>query len=1360
MGATSAGSIQMDLEVKSDLDEDIQAEASKLADRIRKQVDSMSGDMFKNLRKSLVASLDKMTEAVKSCLDRTKLEMRAFVEQMAGMVKQMAGVQMPYQQAEDQPVPKAATVKSNPVRGPPSPSIKMPKINVSMDTDVSQQTNLRNQIGLTSQMINNQKSTLIQLEKEYEKLSSTSDNLISLKKRFDHLANGTDVAAEKIEKLKQKLSSATTVRQKIEITNEIDKLKQEINLALPKMDALKAKIYQIDKLNSGDGLTKLEYKILKLRNTISSSEIKLAKMKALMNDMNATSQSFKMPNFPQLANPLSASDGYLSFAEKIASSNGIFDYASQAAKKLSSRIGGVKGKLVGLTLTGTIKGLQLLTKGFKNASKSVINFASNGLKNASKHVVSLTAKLLGLSSSSKKASSGIGRASMGIGRLIKSFTIFSLIFPLVSRGIMALGQNLGATLMTNTAFANSLNQIRSNLATAFTPIFNAIMPALNALMSTLSTITGYIAAFISALFGKSYDSTKQATAGIYAAKDAMGAYGSTADKASKATEKARRSLMGFDEINKLDDKDSTSGGNGGGGSKAPVYTPTDPNQNVVNKWVKKLKDLWSKGDYAGIGKVIGQQVNKAVTSFTKWISWDNVGTQITAFMTGFCELFNSLVKTINWENIGKMFGTGINTIAKTIQLLMEGVNWKNIGKAIALGLNGLVHEVDWDNLGRTIGAYFQARINALYGFVTSADWEGTGSALASGVMGLVNKINWVILGKTLGTGLSGLITTINNFITGIDWVSIGTKFGNGLNSFLRSVKWANAGKTLSNGLNSALKLLITTIATFDWVKLGQSIADFLCNINWIGLLAKLALIIGQAIVGLTKTILGFVAQLAKNIGVGFLNGLKEFFSNPIRWIKTNIVDPFINGIKDLFGIHSPSTVMVEIGGYLIQGLLNGIKSAVTGLIGLIPSIFGGIGKAISGVWDGIKSTASKAWKGISSTIGKTWDGLKTKASKTWGDIKKGISDKWDDLKEGAGKTWEGIKSTVCKKLGLTKEGVAADTKTMFNTMSSIGDDIKNVVGNNSKSTADKFAENMKIMKTSATDKTGDIKTIITKKLNEVASWMGTTGKINFTEKSKLMMNGAKNSAKNVDIKSAVKSSIDKALNWIRDSAKKTAESRGKSMMLGMSNGTKKVSIKSAVETTVNKATSWLKGLKNLSPTWGKDMMSGMSDGMRNATYLVSNAASNAANIISQWLHFSRPDVGPLREYEKWMPDMMQGLSSTLESSTPTFINRVKTLAHSMSNAMQSSLQEPTIAFAGERSLNVQHEWKEEHQSTEMTMNDVVAAIKDLNHKFDEVKQAVESKDTDIYMDSEKVTKKVVDNVNNDTRKNGKCAIVT
>ncbi|MCR0231117.1 hypothetical protein MKC80_23925, partial [[Clostridium] innocuum] len=141
MGATSAGSIQMDLEIKSDLDKDIQAESSKIADRIRKQVDAMSGDMFKNLRLSLVASLDKMNESIKATLNRTKLEMQAFVEQMAGMVKQMSGVQMPYQKAQSDTEPNTTASQGPSVRGPPGISIRKPKVKFDpqFDTEMFRQ---------------------------------------------------------------------------------------------------------------------------------------------------------------------------------------------------------------------------------------------------------------------------------------------------------------------------------------------------------------------------------------------------------------------------------------------------------------------------------------------------------------------------------------------------------------------------------------------------------------------------------------------------------------------------------------------------------------------------------------------------------------------------------------------------------------------------------------------------------------------------------------------------------------------------------------------------------------------------------------------------------------------------------------------------------------------------------------------------------------------------------------------------------------------------------------------------------------------------------------------------------------------
>ena len=217
--------------------------------------------------------------------------------------------------------------------------------------------------------------------------------------------------------------------------------------------------------------------------------------------------------------------------------------------------------------------------------------------------------------------------------------------------------------------------------------------------------------------------------------------------------------------------------------------------------------------------------------------------------------------------------------------------------------------------------------------------------------------------------------------------------------------------------------------------------------------------------------------------------------------------------------------------------------------------------------------------------------------------------------------------------------------------------------------------------------------------------------------------------------------------------------KAKGMMNNFKNGSGSVNVKSTVQSCVNKATSWLSGLGSSSYTWGGHMISGFANGIQDYAYKVTNEVKKAANIVASWLHFTRPDTGPLREYEQWMPHMMEGLGKTLAASTPRFIGQVKSLSQSMSGAMQAALQEPTIAFAGERSLNVQHEWKESQSDTDKTtMKDLIEEVRGLKHKFDEVKEEIRNKDTDVYIDDQKVTKKVVENVNKDTRKNGKCPI--
>lgn len=84
----------------------------------------------------------------------------------------------------------------------------------------------------------------------------------------------------------------------------------------------------------------------------------------------------------------------------------------------------------------------------------------------------------------------------------------------------------------------------------------------------------------------------------------------------------------------------------------------------------------------------------------------------------------------------------------------------------------------------------------------------------------------------------------------------------------------------------------------------------------------------SSIVGEFKKLPDELRKLGKFIWDGLINGLKEAWSTVTNGIKS-FTDGFINGFKDALGIHSPSTVFAEIGGYIDQGLANGITSAVS-----------------------------------------------------------------------------------------------------------------------------------------------------------------------------------------------------------------------------------------------------------------------------------------------------------------------------------------------------------------------------------------------------------------------------------------------
>ena len=94
---------------------------------------------------------------------------------------------------------------------------------------------------------------------------------------------------------------------------------------------------------------------------------------------------------------------------------------------------------------------------------------------------------------------------------------------------------------------------------------------------------------------------------------------------------------------------------------------------------------------------------------------------------------------------------------------------------------------------------------------------------------------------------------------------------------------------------------------------------------------------------------------------------------------------------------------------------------------------------------------------------------------------------------------------------------------------------------------------------------------------------------------------------------------------------------------------------------------------NNSQKWGEDMVEGIGNGIskKGNSLWFRGKLNGLASKIASYLHFSRPDVGPLREYEKWMPDMVEGLSKTLDKSSPQLINSVKNMSQGMANELEN-----------------------------------------------------------------------------------------
>ncbi len=741
---------------------------------------------------------------------------------------------------------------------------------------------------------------------------------------------------------------------------------------------------------------------------------------------------------------------YTSQIKQLESTLGGVHTQEEATAKSSSKLSGVLQALASRLGTVAKKALQ--------GAKALAMMAGRGILNGLKK---LTNPFKTLSDHLSKASGGF---NMGFKNILKYAFGIRSIFVLINKlrraivdGMTELAKYDATTNKSISNLKNSLNQLRNSVASAFAPLLNAIAPVLDALIQKLTTAFQAIAQFISALTGKK--TYMKATKGNVD-------FAKSLDKTAESAKKAKTYLSGLDEISTFTAKDEESGDAGAGveGGFEEVAIE-DKFKNLADK----LKDFFTREDWEGLGAWMASGINKAFQAIYDLINWDNVGERITNFADAFCRTFNSLVDNIDWDLIGRTFGAGFNTFLHTIDLFLTGIDWSNLGTKIGEMITGFVNEVDWELAGKTLTDKWKAILDLLIGLIDGIDW----SALANGFNKFVDGLDLSGVTTKLAKGLNSISKAIDDFVSNAEWKKSGAKIGKSLSDGITNIDAKKIMKTLGDVVKGAIDLITGFIEGVDWFAIGQWIVDAIfsifTDIDWTGIVDSLAEGIGALFGAILSLIAGGVQSLVEGIAEawgkliewwhdtafkdgeftiqGLLEGIWNVIKNIGTWIYEHIIEPFVKGFREGFGIHSPSTVMAELGGYLMDGLFEGISAMVETVIGLFTDIKDGI----VGVWDTITSDTSETWDAIKSYTSEAWNTIKSNAETTFTKVKDKIAEAWTSTESNTTTMWGRIASAVqgavngiLGSVNSMVNGVVSGVKRAMDEIKAIQTDIVNI----------------------------------------------------------------------------------------------------------------------------------------------------------------------------------------------------------------------------------------------------------------------------------------------------------------------------
>lgn len=335
---------------------------------------------------------------------------------------------------------------------------------------------------------------------------------------------------------------------------------------------------------------------------------------------------------------------------------------------------------------------------------------------------------------------------------------------------------------TMSEYASTLLQVKNSVGAAVMPALAALLPVINTIASAFITAANAVNQFFQALRGQ--------TTFTKAKKNTVD-YAKSLKTASGAAKELQKTILGFDEINRLNDENKGGGGGAAGADYSNMFEEAQVSEKAQKfaEVLTKIQEFVTSA-YGILTSALGMFVVGMILLF----SGANIPLGLAIAAAGAALFYKEIAE--KWETIPTsiqetimeiMAIGGYLTLAVGLILACSGANmWLGIGLILAgAGILGSAAKLDWEKLkkalqgpiGKILAALAGAKLvlGAILAFSGANIGLGIGLMIAGAIeLASVVAANWDSIKEALQGSLGGILAIGSTLLLAVGLVLVFT----------------------------------------------------------------------------------------------------------------------------------------------------------------------------------------------------------------------------------------------------------------------------------------------------------------------------------------------------------------------------------------------------------------------------------------------------------------------------------------------------------------------------------------------------------------------------------------------------------